>query len=74
MVNHLFTDLGFHLVLVLLQTALKAQLLKPEMVCYKGHSQINCMQAIKNGYVDFFFKLSSGQKSHCFSCLFSRER
>lgn len=33
------------------QTALKAQLLKPEMVCHKGHSQINCMQAISNGYV-----------------------
>jgi hypothetical protein len=33
------------------QTALKAQLLKPEMVCLKGHSQINCMQSVSNGYV-----------------------
>ncbi|KAJ9586220.1 hypothetical protein L9F63_020129 [Diploptera punctata] len=33
-------------------TALKAQLLKPEMVCHKGHSQINCMQAIRNGVAD----------------------
>lgn len=31
------------------QTALKSQLLKPEMECYKGRSQIHCMQAIKNG-------------------------
>lgn len=38
------------------QTALKAQLLKPEMVCHKGHSQINCMQAISNGYVLWLVK------------------
>ena len=31
---------------------MKAQLLKPELVCYKGHSQINCMQAIQNGQAD----------------------
>lgn len=36
----------------LLQTALKAQLLKPEMECYKGHSQIHCMQAIRAGTAD----------------------
>ncbi|XP_046667052.1 melanotransferrin-like [Homalodisca vitripennis] len=35
-----------------MRTALKAQLLKPEMVCHKGHSQINCMQAIANGLAD----------------------
>ncbi|XP_054267842.1 melanotransferrin [Macrosteles quadrilineatus] len=35
-----------------MRTALKAQLLKPEMVCHKAHSQINCMQAIKNGNAD----------------------
>lgn len=34
------------------QTALKSQLLKPEMECYKGRSQIHCMQAIKNGLVN----------------------
>ncbi|PSN53016.1 Melanotransferrin [Blattella germanica] len=37
---------------LLFQTALKAQLLKPEMVCYKGHSQINCMQSIRSGIAD----------------------
>ncbi|KDR17893.1 melanotransferrin isoform X2 [Zootermopsis nevadensis] len=37
---------------VKMRTALKAQLLKPEMVCHKGHSQINCMQAISNGIAD----------------------
>ncbi|XP_012269502.2 melanotransferrin [Athalia rosae] len=37
---------------VKMRTALKAQLLKPEMVCYKGHSQIHCMQAIQNGNAD----------------------
>ncbi|KAK7866940.1 hypothetical protein R5R35_014716 [Gryllus longicercus] len=37
---------------VRMRTALKAQLLKPEMVCYKGHSQINCMQAIRSGVAD----------------------
>ncbi|XP_063233370.1 transferrin 2 isoform X4 [Bacillus rossius redtenbacheri] len=35
-----------------MRIALKAQLLKPEMICYKGHSQIHCMQAIKNGDAD----------------------
>lgn len=35
-----------------LQTALKAQLLKPEMDCYKGHSQIHCMQAVRSGTAD----------------------
>jgi hypothetical protein len=34
------------------QTALKAQLLKPEMECYKGHSQIHCMQAVRSGQAD----------------------
>ncbi|XP_060530062.1 transferrin 2 isoform X3 [Cylas formicarius] len=37
---------------VKMRTALKAQLLKPEMDCYKGHSQINCMQAIRAGTAD----------------------
>lgn len=35
-----------------LQTALKAQLLKPEMRCEKGHSQINCMQKIQSRNAD----------------------
>jgi len=35
-----------------MRIALKAQLLKPEMVCYKAHSHMNCMQAIKKGYAD----------------------
>lgn len=35
-----------------MKTALKAQLLKPELICYKGHSQMHCMQAIKNGQAD----------------------
>lgn len=37
---------------VKMRTALKAQLLKPEMVCNKAHSQINCMQAINSGIAD----------------------
>ncbi|XP_012281642.1 melanotransferrin isoform X2 [Orussus abietinus] len=37
---------------VKMRIALKAQLLKPELVCYKGHSQIHCMQAIQNGHAD----------------------
>ncbi|KAL1513778.1 hypothetical protein ABEB36_003143 [Hypothenemus hampei] len=37
---------------VKMKTALKAQLLKPELDCYKGHSQINCMQAIRGGTAD----------------------
>ncbi|KAG5888584.1 hypothetical protein JTB14_029880 [Gonioctena quinquepunctata] len=37
---------------VKMRTALKAQLLKPEMDCYKGYSQINCMQAIRAGTAD----------------------
>lgn len=35
-----------------MRTALKAQLVKPEMLCYKGHSHINCMQAIQSGLAD----------------------
>uniref|UniRef100_A0A1B6EA49 Transferrin-like domain-containing protein n=1 Tax=Clastoptera arizonana TaxID=38151 RepID=A0A1B6EA49_9HEMI len=35
-----------------MRIALEAQLLKPDLVCYKGHSQINCMQAIRNGIAD----------------------
>lgn len=37
---------------VKMRTALQAQLLKPEMVCYKGHSHIHCMQAIRSGTAD----------------------
>ncbi|CAH1155360.1 unnamed protein product [Phaedon cochleariae] len=37
---------------VKMRTALKAQLLKPEMECYKAHSQIHCMQAIRAGTAD----------------------
>lgn len=32
--------------------ALKGQLLKPEMICYRGRSQIHCMQAIRSGIAD----------------------
>ncbi|XP_066595955.1 transferrin 2 [Prorops nasuta] len=35
-----------------MKIALKAQLLKPELICHKGHSQINCMQAIQSGIAD----------------------
>lgn len=35
-----------------MRTALKAQLLKPEMMCHKAHSHINCMQAISSGLAD----------------------
>ncbi|XP_034181211.1 transferrin 2 [Osmia lignaria lignaria] len=35
-----------------MKIALKAQLLKPELNCHKGHSQIHCMQAIQNGIAD----------------------
>lgn len=35
-----------------MRTALKAQLVMPEMLCYKGHSHINCMQAIQSGTAD----------------------
>lgn len=31
---------------------MKAQLLKPEMICYNGRSQMNCMQSIKSGTAD----------------------
>lgn len=31
--------------------ALKVQLVVPELQCYRGYSQVNCMQAIQNGYV-----------------------
>ncbi|XP_037045009.1 melanotransferrin [Bradysia coprophila] len=37
---------------VKMRTALKAQLIKPEMNCYKAHSHINCMQAIQSGVAD----------------------
>uniref|UniRef100_A0AAR5PBB6 Transferrin-like domain-containing protein n=1 Tax=Dendroctonus ponderosae TaxID=77166 RepID=A0AAR5PBB6_DENPD len=37
---------------VKMRTALKAQLLKPELDCYKGYSQIHCMQAIRGGTAD----------------------
>ncbi|XP_024941714.1 melanotransferrin isoform X2 [Cephus cinctus] len=37
---------------VRMKTALKAQLLKPELSCYMGQSQINCMQAIRGGNAD----------------------
>ncbi|XP_003695327.1 melanotransferrin [Apis florea] len=35
-----------------MKIALKAQLLKPELNCHKGHSQIHCMQAIQSGIAD----------------------
>lgn len=35
---------------IISQIALKAQLLKPELLCHRGHSQINCMQSIQSGY------------------------
>lgn len=35
-----------------MRTALKAQLLKPEMVCVKGHSHIHCMEQIRSGTAD----------------------
>jgi melanoma-associated antigen p97 len=35
-----------------LQTALKAQLIKPEMTCHKAHSHINCMSLIQTGVTD----------------------
>ncbi|KAG5678309.1 hypothetical protein PVAND_007995 [Polypedilum vanderplanki] len=37
---------------VKMRTALKAQLVKPEMVCHKAHSHINCMQSIQSGIAD----------------------
>ncbi|XP_076249399.1 transferrin 2 [Calliopsis andreniformis] len=37
---------------VKMKIALKAQLLKPELNCHKGHSQIHCMQAIHSGIAD----------------------
>ncbi|XP_076644544.1 transferrin 2 [Halictus rubicundus] len=37
---------------VKMKIALKAQLLKPELNCHKGHSQIHCMQAIQSGNAD----------------------
>ncbi|XP_050293429.1 melanotransferrin isoform X2 [Anthonomus grandis grandis] len=37
---------------VKMRTALKAQFLKPELNCYKAHSHINCMQAIRAGTAD----------------------
>ncbi|XP_073969990.1 transferrin 2 [Rhodnius prolixus] len=35
-----------------MKSALRAQLLKPELTCYKGHSHIHCMQAIRKGDSD----------------------
>ncbi|XP_070154715.1 transferrin 2 [Polyergus mexicanus] len=37
---------------VKMKIALKAQLLKPELLCHRGHSQINCMQSIQSGIAD----------------------
>ncbi|KAI4498584.1 hypothetical protein M0802_006290 [Mischocyttarus mexicanus] len=37
---------------VKMKIALKAQLLKPELLCHKAYSQINCMQAIQSGVAD----------------------
>lgn len=31
---------------------MKAQLIKPDMNCFKAHSHINCMQAIQSGVAD----------------------
>lgn len=41
----------FYITFFIFQIAMKAQLLKPELLCLKGHSQIHCMQAIQNGLV-----------------------
>uniref|UniRef100_T1GTP7 Transferrin-like domain-containing protein n=1 Tax=Megaselia scalaris TaxID=36166 RepID=T1GTP7_MEGSC len=35
-----------------MRTALKGQLLKPELSCFKAHSQITCMQSIQTGRAD----------------------
>ncbi|XP_034950389.1 melanotransferrin [Chelonus insularis] len=35
-----------------MKVALKAQLLKPELSCFMGYTQINCMQAIRDGQAD----------------------
>lgn len=35
-----------------MRTALKAQIIKPDLSCYKAHSHINCMQAIASGQAD----------------------
>ncbi|XP_014484986.1 PREDICTED: melanotransferrin isoform X1 [Dinoponera quadriceps] len=35
-----------------MKIALKAQLLEPELFCYRGFSQINCMQSIHSGIAD----------------------
>lgn len=35
-----------------MRQALKAQLVNPEMLCYRAHSHINCMQAIRGGTAD----------------------
>lgn len=37
---------------VKMRTALKAQLLKPEMACLRGHSHIHCMEQISGGHAD----------------------
>ncbi|XP_014218149.1 melanotransferrin [Copidosoma floridanum] len=35
-----------------MKIALKAQLMQPELLCFKGQSHIHCMQAIQNGQAD----------------------
>ncbi|XP_055376878.1 melanotransferrin [Condylostylus longicornis] len=35
-----------------MKIALKAQLLKPELTCFRGHSHIYCMQSIQQGAAD----------------------
>ncbi|XP_025413033.1 melanotransferrin [Sipha flava] len=35
-----------------MKMALKVQLLVPEMQCFRGYSQVHCMQAIRNGNAD----------------------
>lgn len=37
---------------VKMRTALKGQLLKPELSCFKAHSHITCMQSIQTGRAD----------------------
>lgn len=37
---------------VKMKTALRAQLIQPEMQCHKAHSHIRCMQAIRSGGAD----------------------
>ncbi|XP_016660805.1 melanotransferrin-like [Acyrthosiphon pisum] len=35
-----------------MKSALKVQLLVPELYCFRGYSQVHCMQAIRNGNAD----------------------